>query len=109
MKKFMIAAAATALMAAPAFAAKMTISFANDDGTASEWTFDQETKMASSDAGISVPYTYDGETRVLCADIPEAGEVCATFATQGEAVGDSSAYTLSTGGSGTATITAMEE
>ncbi len=109
MKKFLAIAAAAAFMTAPAFAAKITVSFASDDGTTNVWTFDQETNTATSDSGIETSYTYDAEAGVLCADIPEAGEVCATFAEQAEAVGDSSTYTLSTGGGGTATITAIEE
>ena len=107
MKKTFIAALAAGLLAAPAFAASMTISFANDDGTTQEWTFDGEGTATTGD--VSVPYTWDEEAMKLCADVPEQGEICATFETQGEKVGDTSAYTLSTGGTGTATITAMEE
>lgn len=107
MKKILIAAMATSLFAAPAFAASMTVEFANDDGTTQVWTFDGEGTATSGD--ITASYTYDAEAKKLCADVPEAGEVCATFETQGEAVGDSSKYTLSTGGTGTATITAMSE
>jgi len=109
MKKFLIAAAATAMMAAPAFAAKITVSFANDDGMTNVWTFDQETNMATNDAGMEAAYTFDPEARTVCADIPDAGEICATFAEQISEVGATSAYTLSTGGGGTATLTAIEE
>jgi len=107
MKKFIAAAVAAGFIAAPAFAASITISFANDDGTTSEWTFDGEGTATSGD--ISASYTWDEEAKTLCADVPEQGEICATFDGVAEAVGESAGYTLSTGGSGTATITAMEE
>ncbi|MHA7859632.1 MAG: hypothetical protein ACX94D_16230 [Henriciella sp.] len=108
MKKFIAAALAAGFIAAPALAATITVSFANDDGTTQEWTFDDATGMATT-GDISVPYTFDQEAGVLCADIPEQGEVCATFDGVAQAVGDSAGYTLSTGGAGTATITAMAE
>ncbi|MEM9054878.1 MAG: hypothetical protein AAGB16_06095 [Pseudomonadota bacterium] len=108
MKKTLIAAMAAGLLAAPAFAATITVEFANDDGTTQEWTFDDAAGTATT-GDISVPYTYDAEALKLCADIPQQGEVCATFESQGTAVGDASKYTLSTGGSGTATIKAMSE
>ena len=107
MKKFLAAALAAGFIAAPAFAASITVSFANDDGTAQEWTFDGEGTATSGD--ITASYTFDEEAGVLCADIPEQGEVCATFDGVAEKVGDTAGYTLSTGGTGTATITAMTE
>lgn len=107
MKKIIVAAIAAGFVAAPAFAASITISFANDDGTTSEWTFDGEGTATSGD--LSAAYTWDEDAATLCADVPEQGEICATFDSVAEAVGESSTYTLSTGGSGTATITAMEE
>jgi hypothetical protein len=106
MKKFLTVALAAGFVAAPAFAATITVSFANDDGTTQEWTFDGETATTGD---ISVPYTFDEEAMKLCAEIPEQGEVCATFDAVADAVGESAGYTLSTGGTGTATITAMEE
>ena len=108
MKKFVSAAIAAAFVAAPAFAASITLSFANDDGTTQEWTFDSETNMATT-GDLEVPYTWDEEAATLCADIPNQGEVCATFTEVAQAVGESSPYTLSIGGGGTATITAMSE
>jgi hypothetical protein len=108
MKKIITAMIAAGFIAAPAFAASVTVSFASEDGSTQEWTFDQETGMATT-GDLSVPYTFDQEAGVLCADIPDQGEVCATFDGVAQAVGDSTGYTLSTGGSGTATITAMEE
>jgi len=107
MKKFVTAAIAAGFLAAPAFAASITLSFANDDGTTSEWTFDGEGTATSGD--ISTSYTWDEEARTLCADVPEQGEICATFDSVADEVGESSGYTLSNGGAGTATITAMEE
>ncbi|MEL6664611.1 MAG: hypothetical protein AAFQ24_00655 [Pseudomonadota bacterium] len=108
MKKFITAALAAGFLAAPALAATVTVSFANDDGTTQEWTFDDATNMATT-GDLSVPYTFDQEAGVLCADIPEQGELCATFDGVAQAVGESAGYTLSTGGTGTATITAMAE
>lgn len=108
MKKTIAALLAASFVAAPAFAASVTVSFANDTGETQEWTFDQETNMATT-GDLTVPYTFDAEAGVLCADIPDTGEVCATFDGMAQNVGDSAGYTLSTGGSGTATILAMEE
>ncbi|MEM9571113.1 MAG: hypothetical protein AAF996_06580 [Pseudomonadota bacterium] len=107
MKKFLAVALAAGLVAAPSWAASITISFASDDGTTQEWTFDGEGTATTGE--LSTSYTWDEEARKLCADIPDQGEVCATFETTAQAVGESSAYTLSSGGTGTATITAMEE
>lgn len=108
MKKILISAAAAAMLAAPAFAASMTVAFASEDGATAVWTFEDGTATAPD--GTSAPYTFDEATRTLCADVPDQGEVCATFADETSgAVGDSSAYTLSTGGGGTATITAVTE
>ena len=109
MKKTITAIAVAGMIAMPAFAASITVSFANDDGTTSVWTFDDETNMATTADGIEAPYTFDAEAMTLCAEIPEAGEVCATFESAGEAVGDTSRYTLSSGGGGLATLTAMSE
>ncbi|MEM7638157.1 MAG: hypothetical protein AAF269_03755 [Pseudomonadota bacterium] len=107
MKKFVAAIVAAGFIAAPAFAASITISFAGDDGNTQEWTFDGEGTATVGD--MSTSYTWDEEARKLCADVPEQGEVCATFDSTAQAVGESSKYTLSTGGTGTATIVAMEE
>ncbi len=107
MKKFLAAAVAAGFIAAPAFAASVTVSFANDDGTTQEWTFDGEGTATSGD--ISAPYTFDQEAGVLCATMPDGAEICATFDAVADEVGETSTYTLSTGGTGTATITAMSE
>ena len=107
MKKFLVVALAAGLMAAPSWAASITISFANDDGSTQVWTFDGEGTATMGD--VSAAYTWDADARVLCADIPEQGEICVTFDSVAEGVGESSTYTASTGGTGTATITAMEE
>lgn len=107
MKKTLISVITAGLLAAPAFAASMTISFANDDGSVQEWTLSDDGTATSGE--LSVPYTYDETTLTLCAQIPDQGEICATFENQGEAVGDTSPYTISTGATGVATIIAMEE
>lgn len=108
MKKFVTAAIAAGLFAAPAFAASITISFASDDGPTQEWTFDQDTSMATM-GDLSAPYTWDEEAKKLCVDIPEQGEVCGVFDSVAQAVGETAGYTLTDGTTGTATITAMEE
>ena len=112
MKKLLSLSAAAAALAMPAIAGTMTISFANDDGTTSVMTFDDSTMTATLEgAEGSFPYTWDAEANAICGDPLGEGEVCATF-TESEtnvAVGTSSAYTLSSGGGGTATVTAVSE
>ena len=112
MKKLSVMTAAAAMLAMPAMAQKMTISFASDDGNTVEITFNQATMKGSAE-GLDgeFDYTWDAETRTLCGDGTGQGETCATFAEANEtpAVGDTSAYTTSYGGSGTATITALED
>ncbi len=108
MKKFLAAAIAAGFVAAPAFAASITVSFAKDDGTTQEWTFDGEGTATSGD--VSASYTMDEEAGVLCATMPDESEICVTFdEAVAQEVGASSTYSLSTGGTGTATITAMTE
>ncbi|MEO1552820.1 MAG: hypothetical protein AAFR82_02715 [Pseudomonadota bacterium] len=107
MKKFVAAIFAAGFIAAPAVAASITISFESDEGATQVWTFDGEGTATVGE--LTTPYTWDEDARKLCADVPDQGEVCATFESAAQAVGESSAYTLSTGGGGTATITAMEE
>ncbi len=111
MKKFIALTAATAALAMPAIAGTMTISFANDNGETVVMTFDDATMTATVEgAEGSFAYTWDAEANKLCGDATGEGEVCATFAEKAEpAVGVSSAYSTSDGGSGTATITAMAE
>ncbi len=108
MKKFLAAAGAFAVLAMPAFADSMTIEFAGDDGTTATYVFDDATSMATLPDGTIAPYTWDEATATLCGETPE-GPVCATFTVSDEEpkVGDVSAYTLSTGGGGMATIIAM--
>ncbi len=108
MKKLLIAAAAAAMLAAPAFAASTTVSFAGDNGVTHVWTLGDDGKATGAD-GTVVDYTFDEETLTLCAQVPEAGEICVTFEEAGKAVGDTSKYTDTTGVSGIATITAVEE
>lgn len=108
MNKLLAAAGAFAVLALPAFADTMTIEFAGDDGQTATYMFDSETNMVTGPDGGSAPYTWDEETATLCGETPD-GPVCAIFADAAEpVVGGTSAYTLSTGGGGTATILAME-
>ena len=108
MKKFVTAALVAGLLAAPAFAASITVSFASDDGATQEWTFDQDTGTATM-GDISAPYTWDEEAKKLCVDVPEQGEICGVFDSVAQAVGETSGYTLTDGTTGTATVTAMSE
>jgi len=107
MKKLVTLAIASGLLAMPAVAASITLSFAGDNGITQVWTFDGE--GTATTGALTTTYTWDEEARILCADVPDQGEVCATFETTAQAVGESSAYTLSTGDTGTATITAISE
>ena len=79
MKRLLAVALAAGFIAAPSWAASITISFANDDGTTQVWTFDGEGTATMGE--VTAAYTWDEETRVLCADIPEQGEICVTFDT----------------------------
>lgn len=109
MRKSLIAASFAVALAAPAMAGSMTVSFANDDGTTHDWVLGDDGNATAPD-GTVVPYTWDEEALKLCATMPDDAEICATFAEAGTGtVGDTSAYTLSTGGTGTATIIALEE
>lgn len=112
MKKIATLAISAMVFSAPALAGTMTISFANDDGTTTVMTFDDATMTATAE-GVegSFAYTWDADANAICGDPTGEGEVCATFAEKSDApaVGTTSAYTLSTGGGGTATVTALSE
>lgn len=109
MKKFLVSVAAAALCSGSAFAATLTISFASDDGETQVWNFDSSTNTATT-GDLSVPYTWDAEAKSLCAQL-DSGELCATFEKVSEtpAVNDTTRYTTSAGGAGTATITGLAE
>ncbi len=108
MKKLAILAAASALFAAPAFAASITISFEVADGTTTVATFDQASMTATGADGSTSAYTYDEAKSEICV---AAQEICVVFDTKGEApsVGMVSGFTASNGDTGTATVTAMTE
>ena len=109
MRRLITLAAAAAFLAAPAFAAKVTVEFSNEDGAAS-WVFDQEAGMATAPDGTEGAYTFDPESLKLCGTAPDGMEVCVTFDSVEETpeVGFSTGYTLDDGSTGTATITAVE-
>lgn len=109
MRKFLALAAAGALFATPVLAQTMTVEFADDAGQAITVTLAGDGTYTASD-GTAGTYTWDIETKTLCGTSDE-GTLCATIAeaTETPAVGDSSPYTTDAGGSGTATITALEE
>ena len=60
MKKFITAALAAGFIAAPALAATVTVSFANDDGTTQVWTFDDATNMATMGDIVILGMTSEG-------------------------------------------------
>lgn len=97
----------------PAFAQTMTIEFTPDDGSDPlAITFDQSNGKATMPDGSVQDYTWDEATATICSTPPGAdSEVCATFTDgpQEPAIGVTSAYTSTTGGAGSATITAMSE
>ena len=112
MKKLITVAAATAALAMPAMAGTMTISFADEDGNSAVITFDDVSMTATTEGEDgSFDYTWDAEANAICGDPTGEGEVCITFAhtETNIAVGTTSEFTLSTGGSGTATVTAVSE
>ena len=109
MKKILVSASALMLVAAPAYAAKITLTFTPDEGDVSVWVLDNETNMASN-GDMTVPYTWDEASKTLCA-VTEEGDLCATVETTSEtpALGDTAAYTSTNGDSGTVEITGMED
>ncbi len=108
-KKFGLLIACAAFAAGAAGAQTYTIEFAQDGGETQTWTFDGATSTATNDAGVSTPYTYDEAAKEICADVPEQGELCVTFAETGQDVGGTTTYTVSTGATGTATLVAVSE
>lgn len=110
MKKLIALAATATFITTPAFAAKLTIDFAAEEGTQT-WVLDSETDMATAPDGTEIPYTYDEEALELCGTTPDGAEMCVTFDEGAEVpeVGFSTGYTSSDGTTGTATITAITE
>lgn len=110
MMKSLILGAIGALMAAPAFAATMTIEFARDSGESSVVTVDFEGTATTAD-GQTLPYTWNEESMTMCFQVAADAQNCATFAeaVAEPTVGSSVRYTASDGAEGTATITAMTE
>lgn len=112
MKKLITLAAATAAFTLPAMAGTISIELANDDGNTVVLTLDDATKTATTE-GVegSFAYTFDVDTATLCGDPMGEGEICATFADVSgtPAVGDTTTYTTSDGGSGTSTVIAITE
>ena len=107
MKRLAILTASAAFITAPAFAAKITIEFAPEGKDTFEVVLDDVAGTVTSPEGTA-PMSFDWDTNTLCAEMePKA---CATF--EGEAkppeVGAASAYTSNDGGSGIATILAVE-
>jgi UrcA family protein len=109
MKKMMFAALAALCVAGTAAAASTTVEFVNSDGTTTTIQFkDDGTSLV--DGKTASTYKADEAAKKICGPNPAGGgEVCATFDSWGNTVGHSTKYTLSTGGGGTATITAVEQ
>ena len=109
MKKIVLSAAIAALMATPAMARVITMEFTVEGGESQIWKFDDATKKATAPDGKVYDYTRDEAARKICATTPE-GELCATFAEDGEiAKGASSPYKATNGNEGVATITDISE
>ena len=107
MKSKLLLASVAFLFAVPAFAGSTTIEFANDNGQTYVLTLEDGT--ATSADGSTASYTYDADSATMCFDLDE-GERCVTFDNPAEeaTVGHVSTYSTSDGGTGTATITAVE-
>lgn len=105
--KFTALIIAAGLIAAPAFADKMTIEFTPEDGEATTAVFDQAAGTVTM-GDKTTTFTWDEESITLCAAM-EDGPLCATFAEKRSEVGESSSYTTNKGTSGNATITALEK
>jgi len=109
MRKTLALIAASALFAAPALAATMTIEFSPEGGEPMTITMADDGTYTGSD-GSTGTYTWDAATQTLCGT-SDAGTLCATFegeATAEPAVGDTRTFTADNGSSGTATVTSIE-
>lgn len=109
MRKLLIAATTAVILASPAFAGTITISYEGDDGNSQVVSYDDTTGMATAGDRLS-PYTWDAEASSICVTTPDR-EICITFedANAEPSVGDVSRYETNTGAAGTATITAMTD
>jgi UrcA family protein len=109
MKKFVFAAIAALALAGTAAAASTTVEFTNDDGTKVTIKFnDDGTSLV--DGKTASKFTADEAAKKICGPAPDgSGDVCATFESWGSEVGHTTKYTLSSGGGGTAKITAVEK
>lgn len=109
MRKMIALTAAVAALAAPAFAASMTLEFASAEGEALVMTLNDDGTYTLPD-GTTGAYTWDEATSTLCGDLGEEN-VCATIegASEEPAVGDSASYTATNGNSGTVTVMAIAE
>ncbi|MEO0981504.1 MAG: hypothetical protein AAFX03_02500 [Pseudomonadota bacterium] len=108
MKKLLCAAAALTIAAAPAYAATYTIQFDGEDGESITWAFAEDGTATAGD-GTAVPYTWDEATLTVCGEMPEEGQVCATFAALMEEEGGTTTYTSTTGVGGAATLISVVE
>ena len=110
MQKTLITLCAAAALAAPAFAASMTVSFAGSDGTVTVMTFAEDGTASVEGVDATFAYTWDDDAQKLCGDYTGEGVVCATFEGDGgdREVGDTVAYTTDDGRDGVATVTAIK-
>ena len=113
MKKFIALSTATALLAMPAIAGSLTMTYTEEGGTPTAVVYDSTTNTATIEGSdVSFDYTWDAEANKVCGlAIPEIGDLCVTF--EGDAktpeVGAEISYTADNGTSGTAVVTAYTE
>jgi hypothetical protein len=105
--KSILALAALAVAALPAFAATTTVEFASVEGDKLVAVFSDDGTV-SFDGGAAVAYTMDEASKTICSSV-NGTDNCATFETWGTDVGHVTPYTTSLGSSGTATVTAKSE
>lgn len=110
MKKWMIAAAASALFTMPAMAAKTTVEFERDSGQKQTVTLNGDGTASTAD-GVALQYSYDPEAMKMCFELPDATNSCVVYAESvpEPKVGDSVRYTADDGAEGTATVVAIVE
>ncbi|MCU0731941.1 MAG: hypothetical protein MUE84_10190 [Hyphomonas sp.] len=105
--KSILALAALAVAALPAFAATTTVEFASVEGDTLVAVFSDDGTV-SFNGGAPVAYTMDEASKTICSSV-NGTDNCATFETWGNEVGHATPYTTSLGSSGTATVTAKSE
>ena len=109
MKRLVLSSAVALVFGSSALATTFTVTFDDEGGESVTWVFDDSTMTAPSADIESVAYTWDEESLTVCGEMPEEGEVCATFEALMEEAGATTGYTDTNGGKGTATLVSVEE